>query len=245
MEGKKAVIFAGGPGTRLAKTHPWVPKPLVPVCGKPIILILLKRLISAGYNSIFIAVRHKAETIMDFIKENFVDSEAEINFIVEDEPLGTGGALYELKKFEQTVLALNGDLLSGIDFLAMEEFHYKKKADLTIATHTEYHKLKLGEVIRDEEGNILDYLEKPVKEYRISSGTYLVGPKILKLIERKEWIPFPKIVKKAIDLGLKVMDFHHNYSWIDVNDSNDLKKAEEMLKQDPIAFGLSEEELEC
>ena len=230
--------MAGGEGTRMAKTRPSIPKPLVELGGIPLIEIMARQLLKAGFSDIRLALRYKAEMVIDHLdKCEDMDTES-FKFIVEDEPLGTIGALVNLKDLKKTVLVANGDLLSGIDLKDMFEFHRKNNADMTIATHTEHKRLTLGEVITGPNYQVLDYLEKPVKSYRISSGIYLIEPPVLSLIKGGEWLQFPNLVKNAIEVKLNVKEYYHTELWLDINNEEDLSSAREMFLQDPVAFGI-------
>ncbi|MFH1999827.1 MAG: sugar phosphate nucleotidyltransferase [Planctomycetota bacterium] len=233
-----ALIMAGGEGTRMAQTRPTLPKPLVDLGGIPLIEIMIRQLLRAGFSEIYLALRHKADMIIDHIKKLSDIDHKNVHFLVEDEPLGTIGSLVKMKEHGCTVLVANGDLLSGLDLKAMLEFHSEEGADLTIATHTEYHRLKLGEVVSGPDNRILDYLEKPVKSYRISSGIYLIEPPLLTLCKEREWLQFPALVKSAIEVKLKVLEYYHTEPWLDINNEDDLATAREMFLQDPVAFGI-------
>jgi len=233
-----ALIMAGGEGTRMAKTRPSAPKPLVDLGGLPLIEIMIRQLLKAGFSDIRLALRHKAEMIIDYVKQLPDVDQNKVSYIVEKEPLGTIGALAQLKDENKTVLVANGDLLSGIDLKHMFEFHRQENADMTISTHTEYNRLRLGEVITGQNYKILDYIEKPVKSYRISSGVYLIEPPLLTLCKEQEWLQFPNLVKSAIDVKLNVMEYYHTEPWLDINNEEDLIEAREMFLQDPVAFGI-------
>ncbi|MBU0753593.1 MAG: NTP transferase domain-containing protein [Planctomycetes bacterium] len=233
-----ALIMAGGEGTRMAQTRPAVPKPLVDLGGIPLIEIMIRQLLNAGFGDIRLALRHKADMIIDHIKK-LPDIEQDcLKFIVEKEPLGTIGSLAQLRDLSRTVLVANGDLLSGLDLKRFIEFHRQEGADMTIATHTEYHRLTLGEVISGPDCTILDYLEKPVKSYRISSGIYLIEPPLLALCKEREWLQFPNLVKTAIEVKLKILEHYHTEPWLDINNEADLAQAREMFLEDPVAFGI-------
>ena len=237
-ENSVALIMAGGEGTRMAKTRPTVPKPLVDLGGIPLVEIMIRQLLNTGLRDIRLALRHKADMIIEHIKKcPGIDQEG-LQFIVEDEPLGTIGSLAQMKDSGTTVLVMNGDLLSGLDLKALIDFHKGKGADMTIATHTEYHRLKLGEVIGGDDHRVVDYLEKPVKEYRISSGIYLIEPPLLALCKEREWLQFPHLVKSAIEVKLKILEYFHTEPWLDINNEEDLTQAREMFLQDPVAFGI-------
>lgn len=239
-----ALIMAGGQGTRMARSHPSLPKPLVTLCGIPLIDITIHQLLRAGIRDIRLALRHGAQRIIAHLENGARFERAELTFLVEEEPLGTIGALAGLPAASRPVLVTNGDLLSGIDVKAMLRFHRRHGGALTIATHLEHHRLKLGEVVTGPDHRIVEYREKPVKEYRISSGTYFVEPAVLALMARKEWLAFPTLVRRALEAGLPVVDYFHAEPWLDINDQDDLVQAAEMLRQDPAAFGIDPDRLE-
>jgi NDP-sugar pyrophosphorylase family protein len=233
-----ALIMAGGEGTRMAKTRPAVPKPLVDVGGIPLIEIMIRQLVRAGFQDIRLALRHKADMIIDHVKKLPDIDQKIMHYMVEEEPLGTIGSLAQMKEAGCPILVANGDLLSGLDLKALCDFHRDQGADMTIATHTEYHRLKLGEVVSGPDYRILDYLEKPVKSYRISSGIYLIEPPLLALCKEREWMQFPNLVKSAIEVKLKLIEYYHTEPWLDINDEEDLDQAREMFLEDPVAYGI-------
>jgi NDP-sugar pyrophosphorylase family protein len=233
-----ALIMAGGEGKRMARTRPTIPKPLVDLGGIPLIEIMIRQLLKVGFKDIRLALRHKAEMIIDHLKAQTDINQDHLKYLIESEPLGTIGSLIQLKDVKRTVLVANGDLLSGVDLGVLLDFHRQEKADMTIATHTEYHRLTLGEVVADADHKVVDYLEKPVKEYRISSGIYLIEPPLLALIKEREWLQFPNLVKKAIEVKLSIREFYHTEPWLDINSEEDLATAREMFLQDPVAFGI-------
>lgn len=238
-----AVIMAGGEGRRMARTRSAVPKPLVNLGGIPLIEITIRQLLAAGIQDIHVALHHRADEIMDHLKQSRLSDLTAINFIVEPRPLGTIGALAELKDLGRTVLTANGDLLSGIDLRALLAFHRRERADMTIPTHTERVHLKLGEVFSDSGSRVTGYVEKPVKQYRISSGIYCIEPRLIALLERGEVLPFPGLVQRALAAGMKIMEHHHREPWLDINDEDDLITGYAMVAGDPAAFGLGPDEL--
>ncbi len=238
-----AVIMAGGEGRRMARTRPTVPKPLVKLGGIPLIEITVRQLIAAGVQDIHVALHHRADEIMDHLKRSCLFRRSALHFIVEPRPQGTIGALVELRNLGRTVLTANGDLLSGIDLRALLAFHRGAGADMTIPTHTERVRLKLGEVFSDTGNRVTGYVEKPVKEYRISSGIYCIEPRLIALLKRGEVLPFPDLVQRALAAGMVVMEHHHQEPWIDINDEDDLNTGYAMVARDPAAFGLDPDEL--
>jgi len=228
----------------MASSYPSLPKPLVPLAGIPLIEIAIRGLRKAGFRDIRFSLRHRAGQIIEYLERCSFPGCDGFTFLVEDEPLGTIGALAELQEEDRTVLVTNGDLLSGIDLKNMIQYHRRSGADLTIATHDEFHRLKLGEVVTGTGHRIVEYREKPVKRYRISSGTYLVEPVVPVLLEKGEWLSFPDLVTRALDARLEVVEFFHCEPWLDINDEEDLSRARDMLRKDPVAFGIDPDWLE-
>ncbi len=232
-----AVVMAGGMGIRMSTSVPDVPKPMVDVGGMSLVEIMIRQIRDAGIEDVRLALRHRADEIREALDELPDLAPVSLTYMVEDEPLGTIGALHGLAELERTILVTNGDLLSGVDLASMIEGHRERNADLTIATHDESHRLTLGEVLSDSEGNVFGYDEKPIKVYRISSGIYLAEPSVLLLLEDREWLGFPDLATRAISSGLRVCEHFHDEPWIDVNDARDLERAREMFREDPTAFG--------
>jgi len=233
----RAMIMAGGRGQRMAASHPDVPKPLVTVAGRSLLETMIRRVLDAGASQVVLALRHRADEIRDHVIAVSDLPHDRISFLVEDEPLGTIGSLHGLRGTNQTVLVTNGDLLSAVDLVDLLRDHHERRSDLTIATHDEKHRIRLGEVLTDSHGKILDYHEKPTKVYRISSGIYCLDPRILALIEERGWLGFPTLVKRVIEGRLAVQEYFHEDPWIDVNDEHDLVQARKMAREDPAAFG--------
>lgn len=238
-----ALITAGGEGTRMAHSHPGTPKALVEVGGRPLIVHTIHRLLAADIGRIHVSLHHRAQQIIHQLRKRSDLPQHVLEFIVEEEPLGTIGALGELRGSDRHVLIQNGDLLSGIDLAGFCASHFERDADLTIATHDEHHRLRLGEVVVQPDGRVTAYLEKPVKQFRISSGTYLVSPAAVDLCEAGVFTPFPTFVTRVITQGCRVFGFHHDASWIDVNDGRDLEEARRMFADDPVAFGVHPRQL--
>ncbi len=234
-----ALVMAGGLGTRMAGSQPSLPKPLVRVGGHALLDLSLRRLLAAGVRDIRLALRHEAAAIEAHVRALPDVPAGCVRFVVEPQPLGTIGAVSLLADVQRTLLVTNGDLLSGIDLRALGAFHRRRGAALSIATHDEHHRLRLGEVVSGPDDAVIEYVEKPVKSYRISSGTYVMQPEVMALAAPGEWLGFPELARRAIDAGLSVLECFHQEPWLDVNDEDDLQAAEALLANDPAAFGLT------
>lgn len=239
-----ALVLAGGQGTRMAATHADVPKPLVRVRGMPLLTLVLRQLRRHGVEDVHLALRHRAAEIEEHLARDGTPDFRSLRCHREQLPLGTAGALALLAAVPGDVLVVNADLLSGIDLGMLGRVHAERRADMTIATHWENRRLELGEVLVDGDERVTDYVEKPIKRYRISSGTYVVGRRVRELVGPAGWLPLPELVQRAIAARMRVVAHDHGAAWIDVNTSADLVVAERLLADDPIAFGLRADELQ-
>jgi len=132
----RAVILAGGLGTRLRPYTTIIPKPLVPVGDRPILEHIMGRLAGCGVTKIDLCVSHLGELIqLYFSQEGMVPPEVELDWHWEDEPQGTAGALRSVPGLDETFITMNGDILTSLDYRELVAFHREQGATLTIATH--------------------------------------------------------------------------------------------------------------
>ena len=230
------LIMAGGRGTRLAHSGVRVPKPLVPVGGRPVIELLLRRLLRAGAQEVYVSLGHRAAEVRDAIARMGLPLEP--RFLLETEPRGTLGALGELARREGEVLVANGDLVTSLDFGSLVVAHRARGADLSLATHEEVHRLRFGEVDSDAQGRVSAYREKPEKRYRVCSGIALVGARTRALIAERARLDLPELVQLALDAGHHVRSHAHDADWVDVNDGDDLARARALVGAHPQFYGL-------
>jgi len=225
----------------MARTHPDVPKPLVEVAGRSLLEIVLRRAFAAGASEAWLMLGHRAEEIRAHVRGLAGLPQDSISYFVEDDPLGTIGALHHLRSATRSLLVTNCDLLTGLDLGAMLEMHHQRLSDLTAATHDERMPLAYGEVLTDFEGNVLAYHEKPTKVFRVSSGINVVEPHVLGLLADRRHLDFPALVERAIEADLHLHEFFHDTAWIDVNDAADLARAQELAAADPRGLGCEPE----
>lgn len=225
----KVVILAGGKGTRLRPYTTVFPKPLVPIDNMPIIEIIMTQLYSCGFRDVTITVGYLAE----LIKTYFMDKQDKfpgmsINYIREFEPTGTAGSLSFLasQNLNEPVLVMNGDVLTTLDYKKLVEFHKSQDSALTIATHKKKLKIDLG-VLQIEDKHIVDYVEKPIKEYNVSMGIYVYSPRAFKHIKQGEYLDFPDLVLDMLSRNEKVLSYESSDEWLDIGRHDDLIRAQE------------------
>lgn len=231
--GPRALVMAGGRGTRLRGD---VPKPLARVLGVPLVELAVRRLHRAGLRDITLALGHGAEEIRAHLR-GWPEAPPLPEVVLEPQPLGTLGALGLLPDDGRPVLVTNVDLVTASDPRELLEAFAARRADLLLATRAEFRRLRFGEVLADAEGRVTHYIEKPEKSWRIAAGTCVVGPAARALLTRGERLDVPDLVRRALAAKLLVVAQPDESPWVDVNDADDLRAAEELLRQQPARCG--------
>lgn len=226
----KAVILAGGKGVRLRPFTVNFPKPLVPLGDKPIIEVLIHRLIECGIRDITLTLGfHSALVRAYFDQRKELTQQLNLRFVDEVNPTGTAGSLASVSGLDNTFLVMNGDLLTDIDFNELLVFHRKQGSILTIATHQRTSKVDLGVLDYDEHFCITEYREKPESTYSVSMGIYVYEPKVLDFITPSRYLDFPDLVLKLLQEGERVSAFPSSCQWLDIGRPDDYAKAQEIF----------------
>ena len=238
----KAVILAGGLGTRLKPYTTVFPKPLMPIGESPILEIIIKQLKAKGFNEITLAVGHLSELIMAFFN-NGSKYGLKIEYSKEEKKLGTAGGLGLLKnKLEDDFLVMNGDVLTGLDFSEFLEFHKKTGSIATIALNRRHVDIDFGVVELDENRALIGYIEKPKIDYLVSMGVYAFNERILEFIPSHEYLDIPDLMKRLLSEGEKVNGFIHDGYWLDIGRPDDYIKANEDIQKIYRELGVSIDE---
>lgn len=227
----KVLILAGGEGTRLRPLTFSIPKPLLPVGKTPILEIILSKLKSQGFTDIVVAVGYKAELIKTYFGDGSKFG-VDIKYIEEEEPLGTAGSLGILKEkfnIKETVLLMNGDILTKLDFNKIVEFHNNNGADITVGIKKHEQKTPFGVITLD--GNkIKDIKEKPTFTYDVSAGIYVLNPSVLDSVP-KGFFNMPNLIKDAISNEKKVLGYKINEYWMAVEHMDNYEEAMEEMEK--------------
>lgn len=216
--------MAGGRGSRLAPYTTVLPKPLMPLDDRPILGVVLEQLVNAGVTGVTISVGHLAGLIESWIgHQSHVD--IPIGFVYEDEPLGTAGALANVDLPDGTFLAMNGDILTTLDFAALAAQQVGSTALATMATNVRTVDVQYGVVHTDGRGRIERLEEKPQLSYTVSMGVYAMSPELVALIDKGERIDFPDLLLRAIEAGHEVATFPFDGYWRDIGNREDYEQA--------------------
>lgn len=221
----RAVILAGGKGTRLAPYTTVLPKPLMPIGDMPILEVVIRQLARHGFKDVTLAVGHLAELVMAYCGDGSKFG-IKIGYSREDEPLGTAGPISLIPDLNDTFLVMNGDLLSTLDYSAMWKHHQERGAIATLASYRRDIKIDLG-VIESQDGWVKDYIEKPTYHYGVSTGIYIFEPGILNYIERGSHLDLPELVLRLLRSDQKVNLFNFDGYWLDIGRHDDYDTAME------------------
>jgi NDP-sugar pyrophosphorylase family protein len=220
----RAVILAGGYGTRLRPYTTIIPKPLVPVGDRPILQHIIEQLAAAGLHDIDLCVNYLGELIETyFTHTRHLPAGVDLRWHWEDEPLGTAGALKCVPNLDETFVAMNGDILTSLDYRTLIDFHRETGADLTIAMKEKAVQIDLG-VIQASSGVVTGYVEKPTLRYEVSMGIYVYEPCVLAMLPDGP-CQFPDLVQILLRSGHKVAALRTDASWYDIGTPAEYERA--------------------
>ena len=220
----QAVIMAGGLGTRLRPLTEDLPKPMLPVDGKPLIERMIGQLRQVGIRRINLMTYYKSEKIV----EHFGDGHAfgvELNYVDEERPLGTGGALGLMPHPNGPVLVINGDILTQVDFHAMLDFHQENHSDMTIGVRRYEMQVPYG-VIECEGVRVRRLQEKPQVGFLVNAGIYLLEPSVYQFIPQNSNFNMTDLIQWLLDAGRTVVSFPIHEYWLDIGQHEDYTQAQ-------------------
>jgi dTDP-glucose pyrophosphorylase/predicted transcriptional regulator len=223
-------LMAGGFGTRLRPLTNNCPKPMLKVGDKPILEQILLNFVDAGFHRFYISTHYMPEVIRDY----FGDGEKwgiSIQYVHEEEPLGTGGALGLLPhdEIDQPLFMMNGDLLTSLNLHSFLEFHETHNGVATMCVREYEHQVPYG-VITSEGTQIRSMVEKPVHRFFVNAGIYLLDPGLVKSVEPGTRIDMPTLLEQQIDGGKAVNMFPIHEYWLDIGRMDDFQKAQVEVK---------------
>jgi NDP-mannose synthase len=222
---RNAVILAGGRGTRLAPYTLVFPKPLMPLGETPILEVLLQQLVRDGFEHVTLAVGYLAELIESY----FGDGSRlglHIEYSREDGPLGTAGPLRLVPRTDAPFLAMNGDILSTLDYGRFLDDHVESGAAASIATYLRTHTIDFG-VVETEGDRLVGYREKPTSEFRVSMGVNAISPRALELIPSDRPFDIPDLMRALVAEGEYVRVAPFEGYWLDIGRHDDFAAAQE------------------
>ena len=221
----EVIIMAGGEGKRLKPISDIFPKPLIPINGKPMIVHVMDGFSKFKVKNIYISVNYKSSMIKTYFKD--VKTKFNIKYINEKKPLGTIGAVRQIiNNVKSHFILTNCDVLVDIDYANLEKFHFTRKNDITVVVTSKEYALPYGNCIVDNQGNLKNIEEKPVYNFLINSGIYLINKKAINLIPANRKYDTDKFLIKAIKNDYKIGIYPISPDkWSDIGKWTDFQKA--------------------
>ena len=236
----RAVILAGGRGTRLRPFTASFPKPLVPVGDTPVVELLIGSLLRHGIHDVTLSLGYLAELVQAYFQNRQrLLTKLNLSYVVEEEPSGTAGSLALVDGLDDTFLVLNGDLLTDLDFNELISFHREKGAALTIATQRRNVKIDFGVLEFDPAARITNYIEKPQHFYDVSMGVYVYEPSVLRCIVPGQYLDFPDLVLRLLANQQRVCAYVTDCLWLDIGRPDDYERAQAMLEAHKARIGFA------
>jgi NDP-mannose synthase len=226
--GKRAVILAGGKGTRLGPFTTILPKPLLPVGDRAIVEIIIEQLRERGFTRLTLAVGYLSHLIAAVIGDGSAYG-VEVDYHLEHSPLGTAGALAGVAGLDEPFLMMNGDVITTLDYSDLMRAHELSGNALTVATQVRTATIDFG-VLELDGGDgsteaVVGYIEKPHRDYAVSMGVYVIDPSMLDLIDDGSYLDFPDLVLRALAAGERVGSYRYDGLWLDIGRHEDYERA--------------------
>jgi NDP-mannose synthase len=216
---KRAVILAGGKGTRLKPYTISLPKPLVPIVDTPVIEIIIRQLKNNNFHHITLAVNHMSEVIKAYCGDGSKWG-IKIDYSQEETPLGTMGPLKNIKDLPNTFLVLNGDIITDLNYEEFYNSHNTTNSIFTISSYSRMEEVDYG-VLETSENMLLGFKEKPKINYEVSMGIYMVSKEVLKFIPENQAYGFDQLMLKLLKSKKKVAVQQHKDYWLDIGRPSD------------------------
>jgi dTDP-glucose pyrophosphorylase len=230
-----ALIMAGGLGQRLRPLTDVMPKPMLPVGGRPLMELIIERLRNAGIQRIALTTHYMPELIVNHFGDG-ASFGVDITYINEAEPLGTAGALGLLGPTTNSLLVVNGDVLTAVDYRALVAFHREQGADFTLAVHQHEFHVPYG-VVETQDIVVTRLTEKPIYRYLVTAGIYLIEPKLLSLVPAGQPYDMPDLIGRSIGAGHRVLSFPVHEYWMDIGAPDDYQQAQLDVSAGELSLG--------
>ena len=222
----KAVVLAGGEGTRLRPFTFSIPKPLLPIAEKPILEVILKNLKKFGITEVIISVGYQGELIKAFCADG-ARFGLSVKYVDEEEPLGTAGPLSLMRDCfsdGETFILMNGDIITQLNFSRMIDYHQKGKYCITLGYRTYEHKLPFG-VLELEGNNLCGVVEKPSTAYNVSAGIYVLDASVINYVPAKTFFTMPDLANKLLQKKYRIGAYRIEEYWLGIENIDHFNEA--------------------
>lgn len=234
----RAIILAGGKGTRLKPYTITLPKPLVPVGGEmPIIEVIIRQLARAGFDRLTFAVSHKANLIKAVCGDGSQWGVG-IDYSLEQEPLSTIGPLTLIEDLPENFLVMNGDLLCNLDYGAFFRHHVARGNEVTVSTFKRSVNSDFGVLTLDEAGRVTAFKEKPVFHFDVSMGVYCLTRSVVSRLTKGTPYGFDNLMLDGLRDGLRLEAVPFDGYWLDIGRPEDYDRANQEFERLKVEWGL-------
>ncbi|HGY9583144.1 nucleotidyltransferase family protein [Vibrio harveyi] len=220
-------IMAGGFGTRLRPLTDSCPKPMLKIGNKPILETVIRNFVKAGFVNFYISTHYMPEQIINYFGDGS-DLGIKINYVHEDEPLGTGGALGLLPESlpaDLPLILMNGDVLTKVDFQRLLDFHQENQADATMCVREYDYQIPYG-VINGEGNKVTSMVEKPIQRFFVNAGIYVVSPRVINSVPKNFRVDMPTLLERHMEERDNVLMFPIHEYWLDIGRMDDFNRAQ-------------------
>ena len=227
---KRAVILAGGVGSRLRPYTVVLPKPLMPIGNYPILEVVIRQLVYYGFDHITLAVNHQAE----IIKSYFNSGEkwgVTVDYSLAKSPLGTMGPLKLIKDLPDNFLVMNGDVLCDLDFGKFHEGHMRNNNIFTICSSLRMQRSEFGVLKINDKRRLYGFQEKPVVSYEVSMGIYMLSKDVLQYIPDNQGYGFDDLMLAFLNDNKSVRVDQHEGFWLDIGRPDDYMQAIDIFEE--------------
>ena len=227
----RAIILAGGKGTRLAPYTTVFPKPLMPVDGMPILEVIVRQLAHFRLREMVFTVSQQSEPLLTAYFGDGSRYGVAIRYSREEKPLGTAGPLAVIPNLSETFIVMNGDILSTLNYQKLIRYHRQHRGMVTIAMSQKKVQLELGVMECNRTHQLTRYTEKPTLSYSVSMGIYVFEKRILEWIPSKKYLDFPELIQKLLRQRVKVVCYPSNDFWLDIGRHEDYEEAQRKFQE--------------
>lgn len=227
---KRAIILAGGKGTRLRPYTVVLPKPLMPIGEFPILEVIIRQLVRHGFDHVTMAVNHQAEIIKAFFQDG-AKWGVKIDYSLEDKPLSTMAPLRLIPDLPENFLVMNGDILTDLSFSDFFIEHASRNNIFTISSHVREQKIDYGVLEADTNGYLSGFKEKPRSKYLVSMGVYMVSRRVMDFIPSDQSYGFDNLMIDLIAARQPAAVRKFDGYWLDIGRPDDYMQAIEEFEQ--------------
>lgn len=227
----KAIILAGGKGTRLAPYTTVFPKPLMPIDGMPILEIIIRQLAYFRIKEIVFTVSQQSEPLLSAYFKNGSRYGVDIRYSKEEGALGTAGPLSIIPNLPETFLVMNGDILTTLNYQKLVSYHRRHQGMVTIAMTQKKVPLELGVMEFNRAHQLTRYIEKPTLSYSVSMGIYVFEREVLKWVPSRKYLDFPELIQKLLKQRIRVVCYPSSDFWLDIGRHEDYEEAQKKFQE--------------